>query len=177
MSAQRSTGMTRQAVWPTEDGPWLLRLHWRKSSGEGGPIGFELWPLPGRDPGPVTTTLLRQIPLAAISRRLSEPLVADALVEPPGAASPRDRAKGQARAPGRPIKLDDEHYREIARRYSLAVDNNRPPRAVIQQAYGASGSTVSRWIARARELGFLPPTRRNESKAAPPTRRQRENAQ
>ena len=54
------------------------------------------------------------------------------------------------------IKLDDAHYREVARLYKQAVANGEWPNEVIKQAYGRdSTKTVQGWTAEAYKRGLI----------------------
>jgi hypothetical protein len=54
------------------------------------------------------------------------------------------------------IKLDDAHYKEVARLYKQAVTNGEWPNEVIKQAYGRdSTKTVQGWTAEAYKRGLI----------------------
>jgi transposase len=57
------------------------------------------------------------------------------------------------------IKLSDQHLIQVATLYSRAMSDQRPPAPVIAEHFGRPVATVHRWVAKARERGFLPPTR------------------
>lgn len=69
--------------------------------------------------------------------------------------------------PERGRRLDDEHYRAVAVVYGSALAAGRNPlRALIEEAPWSPTTkpTASRWVARARELGYLPPTDRGRAR-------------
>ena len=54
------------------------------------------------------------------------------------------------------IKLDDAHYKEVARLYKQAIANGEWPNEVIKQAYGRdSTKTVQGWTAEAYKRGLI----------------------
>lgn len=59
--------------------------------------------------------------------------------------------------PGR--RISEDFLRNLAAVYLWLVSQGQPPAPEIAQQTGAPVATVRRWIARARESGFLPPGR------------------
>lgn len=55
--------------------------------------------------------------------------------------------------------LTPEHLALVAGIYSRALSEGRPPAPAVAEHFGRPVVTVHRWIARARQQGFLQPTR------------------
>jgi hypothetical protein len=51
----------------------------------------------------------------------------------------------------------DEHFMQVAQEYWQAEAAGRPPRQAISERWSVSKATASRWLRRARELGYLDP--------------------
>jgi hypothetical protein len=112
---------------------------------------------------------LRDIPLHKIELAVNaNPVVTETLEKWLNRKSPVDFAGafGAAlkRVPRIPLKppagrrLDDSFYREVAFAYRDAVRRGLNPAKTIAADTHKPASTVNRWIAKARELGYLPPT-------------------
>lgn len=54
--------------------------------------------------------------------------------------------------------LGDDHYREVADVYAVALQEGRNPTAAVTEHFTVSKSAAAKKVARAREAGFLPPT-------------------
>ncbi len=57
--------------------------------------------------------------------------------------------------PRRGAAVTDEHLQRVADVYQAAVENGDPPNRTIEALMHASRPTVYRWVARARDRGFL----------------------
>lgn len=55
-------------------------------------------------------------------------------------------------------KLDDDFYREVALAYRWALAAGRSPLDTLVADSGVPRGTIARWVAAARDRGFLPPT-------------------
>jgi len=51
----------------------------------------------------------------------------------------------------------DEHLMQVAQAYWQAEPEGRPPRRAISERWRVSKATASRWLKRARELGYVDP--------------------
>jgi len=105
------------------------------------------------DPAAVSQVPVRR--LAAAARQfiwLTETGVSNAgdRTDPTGLARP------DLEPPRRRRKLGDEHYREVAAKLLWAREMGLPARDQIAHYYGVSKPTLDRWIARAKDLTFLP---------------------
>src|SRR5438445_51298 len=66
--------------------------------------------------------------------------------------------------PGRPPLYSEDHFKAVADVYREAWrDTGQPrkagrPRKAVADRWKVSPSTAAKWVARAREMGFLPPT-------------------
>ncbi|WP_430789174.1 hypothetical protein [Actinoplanes sp. G11-F43] len=70
-------------------------------------------------------------------------------------------AIGRFPPPRRGEGYPEEHYKQIAGAYRAAEAAGVPPRAFIMKTWQMSGAEVSRWISRARDLGFLAAPRKS----------------
>jgi hypothetical protein len=173
-----------ETVWPTPDGPWLVTLHWRERAGQVVCCGLLVEPRESLEPAPLTTTIIRSIPFRRLVRQARRERydvtggdVVDAVRE--GAAfrpgdepgdslveeMQRTSAPWAEKPRGRPVKHAREHYREVAQAYSSALAAGNPPLMAVTTRYGIARPTASRWVAGAREEGFLPPTQRGRAHA------------
>lgn len=159
--------------WPDgSDGPWEVTLTWEFLGDRAECVGVSLQPVDRKSASPITTSLLRALPLAGLvrdARGLRFQAVGGDDVEGL-AASPEGEALSELKAEealpwqerrrGRPKLYDDDFYREVARVYLQArVQGDSPRQAVVDmQPHHVALSTASRWIAAARELGYLSPT-------------------
>lgn len=172
--------------WPEAKGPWEVALHW--APGESGVVctGFDVRLRDGADVHPMTASRLRELRLHELvqaGRRLKYERVGGDMVETydalraegreheldvsPGLVENLRRQADDWVEPERGQRLDDEHYRTVAVVYSSALAAGRNPlRAVIEEAPWSPTTkpTASRWVARARELGYLPPTDRGRAR-------------
>jgi antitoxin (DNA-binding transcriptional repressor) of toxin-antitoxin stability system len=132
---------------------------------------------------PVTASLVRTLPVARIvaaareerferaGGRFAEAYDSgqDIDVDPGIVDSARAAAEPWAeRRPGRPVKLDDSHYREVAQVYSSALAAGKSPLVAIERQWPVTRPTVSRWVAAARSAGLLPPTSRGRARGNGP---------
>lgn len=62
----------------------------------------------------------------------------------------------------------DEHFMQVAQAYWQAEAEGRPPRQAISERWGVSKVTASRWLKRARELGYLEPHQAREPRRLKP---------
>ena len=105
------------------------------------------------DGPPVTTEALRDVPLAGIIRQALRGLV---YVRVPG--QPK---KYELFAPEADVAKDgptDEALRAAATIYRIAYALNDRPTKAVASALDLTHPTAARWVARARERGFLGPT-------------------
>jgi hypothetical protein len=183
-------------MWPDETrGPWFLKLHWDFIDNHWALTGLTIqscvW---GAEPGDApevargrhnsvrltdVDTLGR--PRELTSRDLRTLRLADIvekegdcwqrlLVETEGAmASPaRGREVVRREGPGRPPLYTEEHFAKVARAYSDAYKNrSRNPTQKVAKKFVVSRSTAAKWVARARELGFLDKTEKRVAGGVP----------
>jgi hypothetical protein len=172
--------------WPhRDDGPWRVILTWRRERRRMVCTGFAVELMPGAKTEPVTTTLLRSVPalklIAAERERLFELaadfISADELEMEINSEADVVMASGVAdelrlrrelwdapRQRGRPVRHGTDHYRTVASVYSTALAAGRPPLEAVQKHWnGSPRPTASRWVARARQLGYLPQTTRGQA--------------
>jgi hypothetical protein len=53
-------------------------------------------------------------------------------------------------------RLDDQFYRDVSWAYREAIEHGLNPGKTLAEDSGAPQGTVNRWIAKARDLGYLP---------------------
>jgi len=122
---------------------------------------------------PVTTDILRSIPIARIlARAMENPFMFFKIgegpegrkrLELPGEA---ERAKlyarhvEGARQPRRGSPITDENLRQVAGLYRAAMERGDPPTQTVADAMGVPRSTAARWVAKARERDLLGPSLR-----------------
>jgi hypothetical protein len=118
------------------------------------------------DPEPITTEILRRIPLA----RLIEETLGQAvrgyeaaseweggIAERAKERLPAVRAGSEGRKrPGRPRLYGDEHFAEVANIYR-SHSGGRSPTKAVEDHFKVNKSTAAKWVARAREIGLLEP--------------------
>ncbi len=117
----------------------------------------------------ITSESLRRVPVARLLRQATagaarqfEPL------EPGGEpvfqlvpSAPREvadfyrRYVTDTRRPRRGVPVSDDHLKQVAELYRAALDRGDPPTQTVADAMHAARSTAARWIAKARERGFL----------------------
>ena len=172
--------------WPDEQGPWEIALHW--AAGDSGVFctGFDLRIMEGHKPEQVSASRLRELRLHELVREGRRRKYAEAggeLVEAydDAVAAGREdkldvsagfidsirRESADWTEPERSSRLTDEHYRQVAVVYSTALDaGGNPLKAVMEHPeWGpTSKPTASRWVARARADGYLPPTGRGRAR-------------
>ena len=71
----------------------------------------------------------------------------------------REIVRARQRQPRRGIAVSDDDLREIAVIYRAALAEQRRPTKAVMEAMHVSLATASRWVARARDLGYLGPAR------------------
>jgi hypothetical protein len=116
-----------------------------------------------------SAALLRDVPLYKIevavnaSRVILESLAEwiddDAPADLPEAFKGRYRRNPRHARLERPTKrrLDEQFYRDVGWAYREAVARGLNPGKTLAEDSRAPRGTVNRWIAKARELGYLPP--------------------
>jgi len=173
----------RQAPSQVPSGPYLVTLDFAEVGGRLECVRFEIgadMDEPNSpDPVPVTASALRGIPLGE--------LIDQALFErtktlrrwakeagPAGGRSRRLRdrvASAEAslgRAPGRPPEYSEDHFKQVADAYTRAWKIGGHPTESVATQWHVSPSAAAKWVARAREMGFLPPTERGRARGGQP---------
>jgi hypothetical protein len=118
--------------------------------------------------GRVTAELLREIPLHrievvvavsdAIRPTLEEWLDRKAPAELDEAFVESYRTVPRHSRLKRPAgRLDEQFYRDVSWAYREAIEHGLNPGKTLAEDSGAPQGTVNRWIAKARDLGYLPP--------------------
>jgi hypothetical protein len=146
-----------------------IEARWERSDGSRGHVlarfrlrNAERWYIATLRVNQPTSQLLRDVPLARIEaaannadpqiREWMEKGMARETVEHArSVASKRVRLK---RLAGR--RLDDAFYAQVAAAYRDAVAHGLPPAKTLAADSDTPLGTVNRWIARARECGYLP---------------------
>ncbi len=123
------------------------------------------------DGGDIDPAAVRQIPVRRLAKAaaqfisMTEHGVANAgdLFDPTGQARP-DLEPGKRRR-----NLGPEHYRQVAALLEGTREIGMPPREHVADYFGVSLPTLDRWIAKAKELGFLPRAWSTNTKKANPS--------
>ncbi|SIJ61516.1 Uncharacterised protein [Mycobacteroides abscessus subsp. bolletii] len=108
--------------------------------------------------GDIDPAAVRQIPVRRLAKAaaqfifMTEHGVTDVgdLYDPTGQSRP-DLEPGKRRR-----NLGPEHYRQVAALLEGAREIGLPPREHVADSMGVSLPTLDRWIAKAKDLGFLP---------------------
>lgn len=162
--------------WPDrETGPWRMRLDWLEVGGRLECVGLTLEAADHESPTPLTTTVLRSIPLPQLvrdgsvgRRRLlagfagKEGQVTETDWVPP--FSNRREAHLSARGPGRKVEITEDFLKEVAEVYNEAFRARHAPTAAVAQAFFKSHSAASKWVAAARAAGLLAPTSKGRAR-------------
>jgi hypothetical protein len=158
-------------------GGWV-QASWRRSDGSEGRVFVRFQPPRTRKarwqitdlqvPAP-TTALLRDVPLARIeAATFASPPVLETLrewLDKKPATNLAEEFKGPYRETPRQYRLkrppsrrlDDDFYRTVSWAYREAVARGMNPGKTLAEDSGTPQGTVNRWIAGARDRGYLPP--------------------
>ncbi|MEU4607442.1 hypothetical protein AB0F43_31035 [Kribbella sp. NPDC023972] len=132
-------------------GPWIYQVQGRMVQGKPAITRLMIAPRDEDNPTPITRDTVRRAPTGTILGRVKSALRAkwsnqvDDLVL---------QARIQTVKSGR--SWPAEHFMQVAWFCIDAELTDRAPRQVIKDRWGVSEVTASRWLARARELGYLP---------------------
>ncbi len=196
--------LTAREYPPTAERPWVLRLTYGIVRGAPGVVAVEMyavdpaeipeavadWPKLGHQvpskAQPITSVGIR-LPLGRYlreymaRRRNLDRIITDAHPRaqiPPGLRREAQRrlraldASVNTRAPGRPALYGAAHCRKVAEVYSKGLPTGT---LAVAKEFHASKSAAGKWVARARELGLLPPTVKGKAAGWQPTRTARRN--
>lgn len=92
---------------------------------------------------PVSAGILREFPLGAVETIIANKSSAEPLRKRPTLKSPNGS------------RLTPDFYKKLSEYYLDALTRNERPLVAISEATGAPHNTVARWVARAREEGYL----------------------
>src|SRR5680860_316800 len=171
-------------LWPDRQrGPWRVTLQFAVLDGAIECVGLDL--TPAGDPERLSSETLRKVAVASLMqeahRELAE-VLADELVDAEAALAAdvlpdsvaddygveaRDELRLRPAAAHKPkgrTPYDDSHYREVAQMYLRAYSSGagNPTQQVAEQ-WPTSRASAARWVARARQLGHLPPAVRGKA--------------
>jgi len=178
-STVTSLGRTRHPA----PGGLLVTLHWGEIQGRAEIVGIDIHTYDDCESGvysqsvgiggpirPLKARDLRGVPLGRLEQESRQSGTISALdadlrrligeAPLPSELDPWQREK--RRTPGRPRVYDDEWFRSVAEIYLTAHRAGRPPTKAVAESHDVSKSTASKWVARARRLGFLAPTSRGK---------------
>ncbi len=148
-----------------ERGAWAVEIRFEEIADRLEPVSLRISPAPGRRVRAITTTAVRRLNVAT--------LIAQARAELLRAGAGRarldeDAARAEverrlARSTGR-LRLDADHWIQVARVYTEARGAGAWPTRAVEQAFGVSYSRAAKYVNRARELGLL--TKAGKGKAS-----------
>ncbi len=155
--------------WPDSvAGPFRITVEWGNVEGRADCIAFEIRTMPGQPPVPLTTTLLRSIPLTGLVDEKRQVFAAQPPIPSPTWRELWEERKAKG---GRP-PLSDDFLREVARVYSAAWQAGGTPTKAVQEQLGPTQyGTAARWVMKARVRGFLGATSPGKSGGVPPAPR------
>lgn len=132
-------------------GPWIYSIEGRMVAGKPAITRLAIVPRDPEKPEAITRETVRRAPTGTILGRVKSALRTKWNNK---VANVHAQSRIQSVKAGR--SWPAEHFVQVA---WFAVDaelTGRAPRQVIQDTWGVSGITASRWLARARALGYLP---------------------
>lgn len=132
-------------------GPWIYYVEGRMVAGKPAITKLAIAPRDPEKPEAITREAVRRAPTGTLLGRVKSALRTKWNNK---VANVHAQARIQSVKAGR--SWPAEHFVQVA---WFAVDaelTGRAPRQVIQDTWGVSGITASRWLARARSLGYLP---------------------
>lgn len=177
--------------WVAPDGrQWVLALEWGEVSGRAEVLGFGIRSADGMTP--VTSTALRSVPLGRVvedqlRRRLADArgaaerqpapprrhhgefpsgrrFAVDVTDESPGIAAHQIGPLAAAgERLGRPRTYGKAHFQAVAGVYSKAWEAGLHPTKAVAERFQVSRSAAAKWVARAREMQLLGPTRQRRA--------------
>jgi len=136
-------------------GAWVVEIRFDVIDQRLEPVMLKISPAPGRRVRPITTTAVRRMNVATLIAQARAELlragVGRARLDDDAARAEVERRL--ARSAGR-LRLDADHWIEVARVYTQGRIVGAPTRAV-EQAFGVSYRRAAKYVNRARELGLL----------------------
>jgi len=169
---------------------WWVVGHWAEIDGRPECVGLELWHgckpetaeslhLLRDGPVPIHTTDVRDLPVQRIITALWEKQYQIAGTLRSAAERNRDRnaetwtkespfeIEADKRAgfleSRRKSAIDRTHFEQVAAVYADAFAERRNPTATVRDHFHVSQSTATKWVARCRDFGLLPPTTRGRA--------------
>lgn len=163
-------------LWPDpENGPWLITFRWQAINGRAECIGIDVtsvrpadassWMGGGKLPEigiPLTTSVLRGVRLSELIAEERESMARvydDFFRESETAAT--YRGAGQMREGTR------RRLERVVEAYREAWQQGKPPTQTVAKRLNISVSAAAKLVARARQVGMLPPTRPGVAVAKP----------
>jgi transposase len=142
-------------------------------------MGADLNAVSGPDPEVLTAVALRGVPLRAlVDKALFEETKSLRSWARDGGLSERQRRElgmlvaaaesSLGRAPGRPPLYSEAHFLDVAVEYTEAWKAGGHPRQAVADRWRVSPATAAKWVARARQMGLLPPTERGRPRGGEP---------
>jgi hypothetical protein len=172
--------------WPhPKREPWKVTLHFGDVAGRIECVGMTLRSDTGqRAPCPLTTAVLRDLPLSGLIRERRRHLTAAARGEPSKGAPRFGLGARQALRAELPKwsatrgRYTDDHYKAVARVYADAWRRGEDPTRAVWQWAEENGQPISRsgaanWVARARRKGLLAATEERRPGGVKPTAKPR----
>jgi len=158
--------------------PYRVEMRVRTSTAVGRPE-IDALLLVRRD-GPITTESLRRCNVSGLLRAAIAADTRPRVDNPDGTfrvldvGEPENQAWGGPRlGPGRGRAMPADHLEQVARIYREALAAGLPPTKAVRLKMNASQSTAARWVAQARDRGFLGPAVGTQAGEAPTPKKRR----
>ncbi|ABW12029.1 hypothetical protein Franean1_2599 [Parafrankia sp. EAN1pec] len=132
-------------------GPWIYHVEGRMVHGKPAITSLAIAPRDADSPEAITRNTVRRAPTGTMLGR-----VKSALREKWGNKVADLGLQARIQSVKRGRSWPAEHFLQVAWFCIDAELTDRAPRQVIKDQWGVSEITASRWLARARELGYLP---------------------
>jgi hypothetical protein len=155
VTADKAQTFDTRLLWPNgQTGPWILALRFRLDALGFRCIAASLGPVDETMPLTLTSTALRDLPLANITRDRAKVYRGEFALS--GHEDLRDLSSRLTKA-DRPRARTTNFYRDVARVYKRAQLAGQLPTKAVAMHFGVSNSQAATWVRRARIKGLIPP--------------------
>ncbi|MBK9180970.1 MAG: hypothetical protein IPM45_15660 [Acidimicrobiales bacterium] len=165
------------SLWPDPfAGPWAVTVHYAEVDGRVEPVGLDVRSFREVDGGavrpaaprgrlaPITATVVRSLPTAALVRATRRFLVESARKEAKSEKRPAAQRRALTTAADRLDVPEGDELTRAAAVYRQAWRSGDPaPTRAVAEALGVGRNVAAKRVARCRRLGLLPPTERRRA--------------